>query len=161
MSLANKLAQERRSRLAAERLLELKQAELFAANRKLGLHARKLSDEIVERRAEVATVRDENQRFRSDLSAAHERIERVERRLWQSIETINDGFAFYSPDLELIMANRSYLAVFEGLEDIRPGVSYVTVLQVLTEEGIIDPGDLAPDAWRQMMIVCGTANTFA
>ncbi len=152
MSLASKLAQERRSRLAAERLLEVKQAELFAANRKLGLHARQLSNEIVETRAEVANVRDENKRVKSDLSAAHKQIERVERRLWQSIETINDGFAFYSPDLELIMANRSYLAVFDGLEDIKPGVSYVTVLQLLTEEGIIDIGDMKPADWRQEMI---------
>jgi signal transduction histidine kinase/DNA-binding response OmpR family regulator len=152
MSLANKLAQERRSRLAAERLLELKQAELFAANRKLGQHARQLSNEIVETRAEVATVRDENQRVKSDLSAAHKKIERVERRLWQSIETINDGFAFYSPDLELIMANRAYLAVFDGLEDVKPGVSFVTVLQFLTEEGIVNIGDMSPAAWRQKMI---------
>jgi CheY-like chemotaxis protein len=152
MSLANKLAQERRSRLAAERLLELKQAELFAANRKLGLHARQLSNEIVETRAEVENVRNENQRVKSDLSAAHKKIERVERRLWQSIETINDGFAYYSPDLELIMANRSYLAVFDGLEDMQPGVSYVTVLQLLTDEGIINPGDMNPADWRQMMI---------
>lgn len=152
MSLANKLAQERRSRLAAERLLELKQAELFAANQKLGQHARKLSNEIVETRAEVKTVRDENIRVKSDLSAAHKQIERVERRLWQSIETINDGFAFYSPELELIMANESYLAVFDGLEEVKPGVSYVTVLQLLTDEGIVNTGDLDAVAWRQMMI---------
>ncbi|MEO9649597.1 MAG: response regulator [Roseobacter sp.] len=152
MSLANKLAQERRSRLAAERLLELKQAELFAANRKLGLHAKQLSNEIVETRAEVANVRNENQRVKSDLSAAHKKIERVERRLWQSIETINDGFAYYSPDLELIMANRSYLAVFDGLEEMKPGASYVSVLQFLTEEGVVDIGDLRPADWRQMMI---------
>ncbi|MEM6564962.1 MAG: ATP-binding protein, partial [Pseudomonadota bacterium] len=152
MSLANKLAQERRSRLAAERLLELKQAELFAANRKLGLHARQLSNRIVETRAEVETVRDENKRVKSDLSAAHKKIERVERRLWHSIETINDGFAFYSPELEMIMANRAYLAVFDELEDIKPGVSYVTVLQSLTDEGIVNPGELSPADWRQMMI---------
>lgn len=152
MSLANKLAQERRSRLAAERLLELKQAELFAANRKLGLHAQKLSNEIVETRAEVANVRDENQRVKSDLSAAQKEIERVERRLWQTIESINDGFAFFSPDLELIMANPAYLAVFDGLEDMKPGISYVTVLQLLTEEGIINTGDLDPAQWRQDMI---------
>ena len=39
------------------KLLEQKQAELFAANRKLGLHARKLSDEIVETRANVLVAR--------------------------------------------------------------------------------------------------------
>ncbi|WP_187428581.1 Sensor histidine kinase RcsC [Roseobacter fucihabitans] len=152
MSLANKLAEERRGRLAAERLLELKQAELFAANRKLGAHAKALSHEIVETRAEVATVRNENQRVKSDLSAAHQKIELVERRLWHSIETINDGFAFFTPDLEMIMANRSYLAVFDKLEEVTPGINYVTILQLLTDEGIVNTGDLNPAAWRQKMI---------
>ncbi len=58
MSLANKLTEERRARLAAERLLEQKQVELQAANRKLGKHALALSEEIVETRAEVKTVLD-------------------------------------------------------------------------------------------------------
>ena len=42
MGISGKLAEERRGRLAAERLLELKQEELFAANRKLGRHAQAL-----------------------------------------------------------------------------------------------------------------------
>ncbi len=151
MSLANKLSEERRGRLAAERLLELKQAELFAANRKLGNHARQLTNEIVETRAEVENVRTENQKVKSDLSAAHQKIEQVERRLWQSMESITDGFAFFNPDSELIMANRAYLAVFEDLEIIKTGVNYVTILQMLTDEGIVDVGDMRPDQWRQMM----------
>ena len=151
MSLANKLAEERRGRLAAERMLELKQAELFAANRKLGNHARALSHQIVETRAEVASVRTENQKVKSDLSAAHQKIELVERRLWHSIETITDGFAFFDQDMEMIMANRAYLAVFDGLEVIKPGVNYVTILQMLTDEGIVDIGYDSPSEWRQMM----------
>jgi fructose-specific component phosphotransferase system IIB-like protein len=86
MSLANKLIEERRQRLAAERLLELKQAELFAAHSKLGLQAQQLSEEIVETRAEVEVIRGENQRVKSDLSVAHKKIALVERRLWQSID---------------------------------------------------------------------------
>ena len=152
MSLATKLAEERRGRLAAERMLELKQAELFAANRKLGEHARQLSDKIVKTRAEVEIVRDENMRVKSDLSAAQKQIKQVERRLWQSIISINDGFAFYSPDLKLMMANPAYLSVFDGLEEARPGVSYVTLLQFLTEEGIVNIGDDTPSEWRQRMI---------
>ena len=62
MSLAAKLAQERRARLAAERLLEMKQAELSAANRKLGLHAMALTKRIGETQAEVETVRGENEK---------------------------------------------------------------------------------------------------
>ena len=151
MSLAEKLTTERRSRLAAERMLELKKAELFAAHRKLGQHAQQLTEEIVETRAVVETIRGENQRVKSDLTAANRKIAITERRLWQSIETITDGFALFTADSEMIMANRSYLAIFEGLEDIRPGVNYATILQLLTDEGIVNTGTLSPRSWRQMM----------
>ncbi|MDQ7070996.1 MAG: response regulator [Rhodobacterales bacterium] len=166
MSLANKLADERRGRLMAERLLEQKQEELFAANRKLGRHARALSEEIVETRAqfksasnevqtarnEVQNVRDENQRVKSDLNAANVKIEVAERRLWHSIETIQDGFAFFNTDGEMIAANPSYLAVFEALAELVPGVTYMRILQLFTEEGIVDTGDLSQAEWRGMML---------
>jgi signal transduction histidine kinase/CheY-like chemotaxis protein len=152
MSLTGKLTQERRARLAAERLLEQKQAELFAANQKLGAHAKKLSAEIVETRAEVKNVRDENLRVKTDLSIAQKKIEIAERRLWLSIESINDGFAFFNSESQMIIANRAYLRVFDGLEDVAPGVSYVTLLQLLTEEGIVDLEGQAPAAWRARML---------
>ena len=152
MSLATKLTEERRARLAAERLLEQKQAELHAANRKLGRHARALSEEIVETRAEVANVRDENQRVRLDLSEANQKIEIAERRLWHSIRAIRDGFAFFNADGEMIAANDAWLDVFDGLEEIAPGVSYVRMLQLATEEGIVDIGDTPPAIWRRQMM---------
>ena len=152
MSLQQKLTEERRSRLAAERMLELKKAELFAANRKLGRHARQLTDEIVDTRALVESMGAENRKVKSDLHAAHEKIAVVERRLWHSIETIKDGFAFFDGDNHLIMANQSYLAIFDGLEAIRTGVNFVTILQVLTEEGIVDLGGEEPAAWRGRML---------
>ncbi len=137
MTLTQKLADERRARLAAERLLDLKQAELFAANRKLGLHAEALSNEIVETRAEVETVRDENQRVKTDLRAANEKTEIAERRLWLSIETIQDGFAFFDAQDRMIGANHAYLKVFDGLGEVQPGVSYARILEVIVEEGIL------------------------
>ncbi|MFP7569421.1 ATP-binding protein [Marivita sp. S2033] len=151
MSLANKLAEERRARLAAERLLELKQAELFAANRKLGTHAQQLSNEIVETRAEVALVRGENQRVKTELGVAHEKVQIAERRLWHSIETIQDGFAFFDSDNRMIVANRAYLAVFDELEEAQPGITYPRILQLLTEEGILNIGDEPPAEWRARM----------
>ena len=60
----------------------------------------------------------ENRKVKSDLTAAHEKIAVVERRLWHSIETIKGEFAFFDGDNRLIMANQAYLAVFEGLEVI-------------------------------------------
>ncbi|MEM6374237.1 MAG: response regulator [Pseudomonadota bacterium] len=151
MSLANKLALERRGRLAAERLLELKQAELSAANRKLGRHAAALQGEIVETRAEVANVKTENERVKTELGQANQKVEIAERRLWHSVQTITDGFAFFNSDNRMIAANSSYLAIFDQLEIVRPGVHYVTILQVLTDEGIVNTGSLAAQDWREMM----------
>ena len=152
MTLAHKLSEERRARLAAERLLEMKEAELFSANRKLGRHARALSERIEETEAEVANVRDENRQVKSDLSAAHQKIEIAERRLWQSIRTIRDGFAFFNADNEMVGANDAYLSVFDNLEDMKPGVTYPEVLLALTEEGIVDTEDLTPAEWRASML---------
>jgi len=152
MSLAEKLSEERRARLAAERLLEQKQAELHAANRKLGRHARQLSEEISETRAEVQTVLDENQRFRSEISEANQKIAIAERRLWLSIQSIYDGFSFFDADGRMIAGNHAWLAIFDGLDEVAPGVSFVRLLQLATEEGIIDPGAETPAEWRARMI---------
>ncbi|MEX5597622.1 response regulator [Pseudophaeobacter sp. C1-32P7] len=151
MNLAEKLAEERRARLAAERLLELKQAELTAANRKLGRHALALTRQIGVTQAEVANVRDENAKVKSDLSMANEKIEKAERRLWHSIQAFQDGFAFFDSDSKLIGANTAYLNIFDGLEEITPGVSYVRILQILTDEGLVNTEELKPDHWRSMM----------
>lgn len=158
MPIADKLAYERRARLAAERLLELKQAELSAANRKLGRHALALTKQIGVTQAEVATFRDEvanvrveNEKVKSDLHVAHEKVEVAERRLWHSIQTIQDGFAFFGADSKLIGANTAYLNTFEGLEEVGPGISYERILQIFTDEGLVNTGRLNPDNWRKMM----------
>ena len=152
MTFRHKLAEERRARLAAERLLELKQAELSAANRKLGLHAEALSHEIVETRAEVENVRGENLRVKSDLMEAREKIEVAERRLWLSIETIQDGFAFFDARDRMIAANHAYLSVFEGLAEVQPGITYGRILELIAEEGIFHIGGERPETWRQAML---------
>lgn len=152
MSLANKLAEERRARLAAERLLELKQAELSAANRKLGRHALALTKKIGKTETEVASVREENERVKLDLTQANAKIELAERRLWHSIQSIRDGFAFFDADNIMIGANSAYLSVFDDLEEVAPGVSYMSILQILTDEGIVNTGDLGPTEWRKMML---------
>ena len=151
MSLADKLAEERRARLAAERLLELKQAELSAANRKLGRRALALTKQIGATQAEVATVRDENEKVKSDLSVAHQKVEIAERRLWLSIRAIQDGFAFFDADNMLIAANPAYLDFFDGLEEVAPGISYMRILQLLTDEGLINTESMTPRQWRAMM----------
>ncbi|MCA0997587.1 PAS-domain containing protein [Alloyangia pacifica] len=151
MEIAARLAEERRARLAAERLLELKQAELFAANRKLNLHARQLSHEITETRAEVATVRDENQRVKTQLGAAHQKIELVEGQLWTALACMRDGFATFNAERRMELANPAWLALFDGLDTIGPGAGYAHVLDMMVEEGIVDLQGEHGDDWRARM----------
>ncbi|KUF10525.1 hybrid sensor histidine kinase/response regulator [Pseudoponticoccus marisrubri] len=152
MELADKLAEERRARLAAERLLAQKQAELFEANRKLGQHALQLSHEIKETRSQVAVVRDENLRVRHQLGQATQQIEVVTDQLLKALQTIRDGFAMFDALGRLELANPAYLSVFDGLETIGPGASYSHVLQMLVEEGIVNlQGEAGPD-WAARML---------
>ena len=151
MEMADRLAKERRARLAAERLLEQKQAELFEANRRLGKHALELRNEIQETRTEVKVVRDENQRVMHQLGEATQKIEVVTEQLWSALETMRDGFAMYDENLRLELANPAYLQVFEGLESIAPGASYEHVLTMLIQEGIVDPQGERPEDWLHRM----------
>ncbi|WP_444667605.1 response regulator [Cereibacter changlensis] len=157
MDIAERLARERRARLAAERLLEHKQRELFAANEKLALHARALSEQIVEQRSvvrnalsEAEALKGQNSRFLGDLERAHTAAVMAERRLWDSIETIRDGFAVFDSAQRLVAANRAYLSAFEGVQ-IAPGLPYADLLRHLAGSGRVALDD-GPDAWCAAML---------
>lgn len=152
MKIEDILAQERRARMAAERLLAQKQAELSDANRVLSLHALTLSDEITETREVVEEIKGENTQVRADLERANKEVVIAKRRLWDSLETIEDGFAVFDQTDRMIAANSAYLKPFDGLTCVAPGIRYVDILNIATEEGIVDIGDLRPLAWRDMML---------
>lgn len=147
MDISERLLRERRARLAAERLLEQKSRELFAANEKLAIHARSLSDQIVEQRmvvrsalTEAEALKTQNHRFVEDLDRAHTAAVMAERRLWDSINTINDGFAVFDSAKRLITANRAWLAPFEG-QTIAPGIPYGDMVRLIAASGTMDLGD--------------------
>ena len=153
-SIAEKLAKERRARLAAERLLEQKQRELFAANEKLAMHARALSDQIIQQRdatraalSQAEALKGEQSRFMDDLDRAHTAAVMAERRLWDSIETIRDGFAVYNADGRLVAANQAYLSAFASADRVLPGASYEDILRLCTERGLIDLEGEAAEDW--------------
>lgn len=148
----DELMAERRSRLAAERLLDQKQAELVAANRKLSAHALSLSGQIVDQRRVVQELEGENTKVAQDLEAANHKVVAVERLLWDAVDTIQDGFALFDAKLNLIAANPPYLAAFEGAADAGPGVSYTTLLDLCVDEGIIDLQGQSADDWQEMML---------
>ena len=156
MNVVEEIAKERRARLAAEHLLKLKQDELFAANAELSKHALALTGEIVEQREEVQNVQSkakalegEKERVLEDLENANEAINIAERRLWDSVETIEDGFAVFDSNDALVAANSAYLSVFDGLECVAPGISYFDVVRLMVEEGIVDIGQEPAEHWVQ------------
>ncbi|MGP3696782.1 response regulator [Rhodobacter sp. NSM] len=158
MDIEQRLAKERRGRLAAERLLEYKQRELFAANEKLAIHARALSDQIIEQRAVVKTalseaekLKGQNSRFLAELERAHTAAVMAERRLWDSIDTIEDGFAVYDSHQKLVAANEAYCAHFAGLK-VQPGMTLMDLLRATVDLGLLDLGDEVPEEWCERMV---------
>ena len=158
MDLAERLAKERRARLAAERMLEQKSRELLAANEKLALHARALSAQVTEQRNVVATARSEAEtlkgqqsRFLGDLERAHTAAVMAERRLWDSINAIRDGFAVFDAQGRMVGANRAYLAPFEGHREVGPGIHFRDLIRLSVERGIIETEGEDPNAWIARM----------
>ncbi|MFO7921990.1 MAG: ATP-binding protein [Nioella sp.] len=148
----DRLSQERRARLAAERLLVQKQEELFAANRKLAAQAGQLSDKVIEQREENADLLGETTRARADLEVATEKAEKAERRLWDSLDIIEDGFAIYDAAGRLVAANGAFLTVFDQMAEVGPGASYEAILRIAVEEGIVDLEGIDPENWVAEMV---------
>ena len=152
MTFHDHLTMERRARLAAERLFEQRQAELCEANRMVSEHSRRLTTEFAQKRDEAEHLRDENEIVRHDLVRAQDAVEVAERRLWDSIETIQDGFAVFDGSSRLVTANHAYLAVFDGLSDVGTGTSYHDLLKIAVEEGLVDIGTESRTAWCARML---------
>ena len=157
MDLTERLVRERRARLAAERLLDQKSRELFAANEKLAIHARSLSDQIVEQRqvvksalTEAELLKDQNTRFVEDLDRAHTAAVMAERRLWEAINTIQDGFAVFDSALRLATANEAYLGWSTKLP-VAPGIAYADLLDIFTRT-MLDLGEETAEDFMTRML---------
>ena len=151
MDLTERLVRERRARLAAERLLDQKSRELHAANEKLAIHARALSDQIVEQRqvvksalSEAELLKDQNTRFVEDLDRAHTLAVMAERRLWDAINTIRDGFAVFDAEMKLVLANEACMSWFAG-HPVAPGIAYADLVAIFARN-MLDLGDESPAA---------------
>ena len=145
MNISDKLVKERRARLAAEMLLDQKSRELHAANARLSDHARVLSETVVEQRQDLVQVQTErevlkgrNTDVESELEQAHFALQQAQRRLWESLETIRDGFAVFDCSRRLIIANGSYVALFQGRCDLAVGQSYDHLIRMMAVQGIVD-----------------------
>ena len=150
--LQEELARERRARLAAERLLDLKKKELGAANQQLSNHALQLSGTIIDQRKVVSTLQGENNRVVEDLHRAKDKVIAVERLLWDALENIPDGFALFDADRKLVIANQPYLSVFREAGGVAVGASYQSILDICLDDGLVDLEGGDEDAWYDQML---------
>ena len=159
VDIADKLVKERRARLAAERLLEQKSRELVAANGRLSDHARALSDTVAGQRqdlqvaqSQAAALQGRNSEVESDLERARTAAQLAQRRLWEALETIRDGFAVFDAEQRLIIANGAYVALFQGRGDLHAGQTYDQIIRVLASEGLVDLEGRDAHDWHHEMI---------
>jgi hypothetical protein len=148
----DRLARERRARLQAERLLAQRSEELYSANRKLAEHAHALSHQVIEQRQANEALAGRSDQAQAALQVATEKADIAERRLWDSLTAVEDGFAIFDQDWRLVLANRAYLATFDGLSDVAPGASYEAILRIAVDEGLVDLQTEDPDDWLDRMI---------
>lgn len=155
----DRLVKERRARLAAERLLDQKARELLEANSRLSDHARNLSEVVVEQRQGLAQVETEREALRgrnsqveSDLERAQAATLLAQRRLWEALETIRDGFAVFDADMRLIIANGAYVALFQGRCELAAGHRYDQLIRLLAAHEIVDLDGGDAHDWHDGMI---------
>ena len=126
-------------------------ADISEKNRSLSQELVWQRDQTAEARENAARLMGENLRVRETLSKAESAIMIAERRLWESLETIQDGFAVWDRNRVMVAANRAYLSVFDGLDEVGPGIHIDTLLALAVEEGIVDLEGRTTATWRVRM----------
>ena len=148
----DRLARERRARLQAERLLAQRSEELYSAHRKLAEHAHALSHTVIEQREANAALIGRSTQAQAALQVATEKAVVAERRLWDALSAVEDGFAMFDRDWRLVVANPAWMRAFDGAADVAPGASYEAILRVAVDEGLVDLEGGSPDDWIEHMM---------
>ena len=158
MTLFDKMTQERRARLMAERVLDQRMQELSRAQAQITALQRELHDlrdggymNKQARAALHAQIEDERERVKRDADAASRHASQAERRLWDSINSLRDGFAVFDKDRRLIVANQAYLAAFGGHEEVKAGIPFRRLVEILAYEGLVVLGDESAAEWVERL----------
>jgi len=157
MTVFDKLSAERRNRLVAERRLAERTTECAALRQRLSELETMLAtlrqtphDPATETRLK-AELDAQRQRARVAAATAERTAMMAERRLWDSINTVNDGFAVFDSDHRLVIANQSYLRPLSGFSGGATGASAIELLQFIAHEGRVVLNGQSPQDWIKMM----------
>ncbi|QDO97453.1 PAS domain-containing protein [Ferrovibrio terrae] len=85
----------------------------------------------------------------TDITAVKE----AERRLYDAIDSVNEGFILYDKDDRVVLFNQRIRDHFPELADIiQPGVTFEEITRAGVTRGIFQTGDLDPEAWIQRRV---------
>lgn len=140
----DRLASERRARLAAE--CKLKRREAVAATRIEDLRRQhdRLAGTVAQREGEIADLSSTCAALRADLAgvvgdrdAAQQAARSAADRLAHAVAAMPGAMALFDDTHRLVAATDAYLAFFDGIEDVRPGITIGTALALMQEEGLV------------------------
>lgn len=86
-------------------------------------------------------------------SAAERRAKLAQQQLADAVESMLDAIAVYDSDDRLVVSNSHYKTIFgDGVDYVRPGISFEEVLDVLLKQGAFDTGCVAPEEWARQRL---------
>jgi len=82
----------------------------------------------------------------TDITAVKE----AERRLYDAIDSVNEGFILYDKDDRVVLFNQRIRDHFPALADIiEPGMTFEEITRTGVARGVFQTGDLDPETWIQ------------
>ncbi|CAK0771008.1 two-component system, cell cycle sensor histidine kinase PleC [Azospirillaceae bacterium] len=86
----------------------------------------------------------------TNLKELHNRLEVAEHRLRQAILNINEGFAIWGAERQLILCNPQYRKMYSAIEDILiPGVFFEEIMVAAIQRGLFDTNLRPSEDWAR------------
>ncbi|WP_298429183.1 ATP-binding protein [uncultured Jannaschia sp.] len=143
--------QERRRRLAAERMLDRAKRDLSRAHAALVANADRLSRDYLSERETNLRLTERQAQVLAQRKEAAEKADRARRRLWHALEAMRDGFALFDAQGTMVAANHVYLNLFDCAGVVGPGASAAEMFEIAAEEGSFDTGGQDEEEWADAM----------
>ena len=127
-------------------------SEITRGNLDVGIPA-ETHDEIGVMSRTLRMFRDgllEREHLAAERETAQQALERAQTQLTEAIEASSEAFALFDADDRLVLCNRKYRDMYEGLEaEVRPGVLYEDICRPVAESGIVVSARGRTEDWLQ------------
>lgn len=105
-----------------------------------------LEHKIRERTTELERALRQLEDSHRDLARAKELAETMRSRLYEAIESVNEGFALFDAEDRLVLCNRKYLSYWSGVADrIQPGIRFADIAAMVADAAAV--AEPVPAVW--------------